>query len=147
MGLEIEDDDVNGALLSQPCRALQGKRCSIYAHRPECCRTFECRLIQDVRRGAAGVEEAEVRIAEVRKRIVGVRQQMARLGQRGGRLPLRECCDEALARDPSPVPQVNRKRAKLEAAMSAVEESIRKTFLDGGGSSHTHRASGSDEPS
>jgi hypothetical protein len=139
LGLEIEDDDAIGALLLQPCRALQGKRCGIYAHRPECCRTFECRLLQDVRRGTVGVERAEEQIAEARKRIGGVRKRMAHLGQRDGRLPLRECCDEALARDPDPAPQVNRKRAELEAVISAVEELIRRTFLDGGGRSHAQR--------
>jgi hypothetical protein len=140
MGLEIEDDDTNGALLSQPCRALQGKRCGIYAYRPECCRTFECRLLQDVRRGTAGVERAGERIAEARRLIGRIRARMAHLGQRDGRLPLRESCDEALARDPDPVPQVNQKRAELEAAMSAVEELIRKTFLDDGRHSLAHPA-------
>jgi uncharacterized protein len=147
MGLEIEDDDASGALLSQPCRALQGKRCGIYAHRPECCRTFECRLLQDVRRGVADVDRAGEQIAEALKRIGWVRKRMVHLGQRDGHLPLGESCAEALARDADPVPQVNRKRAGLEAAMSAVEEFLRKTFLEGGARSHTHRAAGTDEPS
>ena len=147
MGLEIEDDDTGGGLLPQPCRALQGRRCGIYAHRPECCRTFECRLLQDARRGTAGVERAVEQIAQARKRIGRMRNRMARLGRHDGHLPLRECCDQVLARDPDPVPQVSRKRAELEAAMSAVEESLRKTFLDGGGRSHAHRATGGDEPS
>ena len=43
MGLEVEVTD--GGLLSQPCAALKGRRCSIYAHRPKCCRTFECQLL------------------------------------------------------------------------------------------------------
>jgi hypothetical protein len=147
MGLELEDDDTSGALLVQPCRALQGKRCGIYAHRPECCRTFECRLLQDVRRGTVGVERAEEKIAEALKRIGPVRELMAHLGQRDVGLPLGESCAEALARDAHADPQVNRKRAALEAAMSAVEELLRKTFLDGGERPHAHRARGSDEPS
>ena len=147
MGLEIEDDDTNGALLSQPCRALRGKRCGIYAYRPECCRTFECRLLRDVRRGTVGVERAGERIAEARKRIGRVRALLARGGRCDGRLPLGESCAGALARDASPVPQVNRRRAGLEAAMSAVEESLRGTFLDGGGRPHAHRATGGDESS
>ena len=147
MGLEIEDDGTNGALLLQPCRALQGKRCGIYAHRPEGCRTFECRLLKDVRRGTASVVRAGEQIAEARKRIGRVRARMAHLRQRDGRLPLSESCAEALARDAAADPQVNRKRAELEAAMSAAGELIRKTFLDGGGRSPAHRAPGSDEPS
>jgi Fe-S-cluster containining protein len=128
MGLEIEDDGT-GALLALPCRALEGRRCGIYPHRPECCRTFECGLLQKVRRGAVSVERAQEQIAETLKRIGRVRELMAQLGHRQGRLPLRESCAEALARDGRADPEVNRKRAELEAAMVAVEELIRKTFL------------------
>ena len=58
LGLEVEDDAVDGAQLQQPCAALHGRRCEIYAHRPTCCRTFECRLLRDVRRGALGADRA-----------------------------------------------------------------------------------------
>ena len=51
MGLEIDDNQADGDLLLQPCAALQGRRCGIYAHRPKCCRSFECRLLEDVRSG------------------------------------------------------------------------------------------------
>ncbi len=105
LGLEIDDDDADGALLLQPCLALRGTRCGIYALRPECCRTFECRLLQAVRRGTVGVERARVQIAGARKRI--------RRASRGG--------------------------AAAEAAMSALQESLRKTFLDGDGPSPRRR--------
>ena len=39
MGLRIDDDDSDGALLLQPCSALQGRRCSIYAR----VRAIRCR--------------------------------------------------------------------------------------------------------
>jgi len=129
MGLEIEDDVTSGAQLLQPCVALQGRRCSIYEHRPECCQTFECRLLQDVRRGAVDVERAKDQIAETLKRIGRVKGLLAQLGQLDGQLPLGENCAEALANDTDPDPEVNRKRAELEGAMSAVERLIRKTFL------------------
>jgi uncharacterized protein len=129
MGLEIEDDDTDGALLVLPCRALRGTRCRVYVHRPECCRTFECRLLQEVRRGTVGVDRAVERIAKAQARIGRVREQMARLGRRGGHLPLGESTAEALAGSANADPEVNRSRAKLEAAMSAVERSLRKTFL------------------
>ena len=129
LGLEIEDDDTGGALLVQPCVALQGRRCAIYEHRPECCRTFECRLLHDVRRGAVGVERAKKQIAEALWRIGRVRELMAQIGHRDRRLPLRESCAEALAGNADP--KMSRKRAELEAAMSAVETMIRATFLGG----------------
>jgi len=129
MGLEIEDED--GGLLVQPCGALQGKRCGIYAHRPECCRTFECRLLQDVRRGAVGVERAGELVAEALKRVRRVRELAAELGQRDGRLPLKERCAGALALagEAGANPALNRKRAELKAGMNALEELLRMRFL------------------
>src|SRR5882724_5232384 len=77
MGLEIEDaDEDHGGLLLQPCGALKGKRCSMYPYRPDCCRTFECRLLQRVKRGAVGVEWANQRIAEALKRIERVKKRV-----------------------------------------------------------------------
>lgn len=127
MGLEIEDDD--HGLLVQPCAALRGKRCGIYAHRPECCRTFECRLLQDARRGAVDVKRAGETVAETLQRVGRVRALAAELGQRDGCLPLQERCAEALALADEAGPAQNRKRAALEAEMAAVEELIRKSFL------------------
>lgn len=66
MGLEVEHPDAGeSALLLQPCAALKGTRCSIYTHRPGCCRTFECRLLQEVKRGIVTVESAQEKIAAV----------------------------------------------------------------------------------
>lgn len=129
MGLAIDDDDGSGALLSQPCAALRGKRCSIYAHRPGCCRTFECRLLRDAQRGAISVERAAKVVAEALERIGRVRELMAQLGQRHARLPLRESCAEALSRGQDSDPDVNLRRAELKVAMSAVEQLIREKFL------------------
>ena len=131
MGLEIEEDDADGALLMQPCAALQGKRCGIYAHRPECCRTFECRLLQDARRGTVSVEQAIEHIAETLKHVGRVRKLAAELGQREVNLPLKERYADALALadEAGANPSQARKRAELEAGMSAVERLIRENFL------------------
>jgi Fe-S-cluster containining protein len=133
MGLEIEDADArDGPLLLQPCRALKGTRCSIYAHRPDCCRTFECRLLQEVGQGKVGVEQAQAKIAETLRRIEQLNQQIGQLGRRKVRLPLRERYAEALALTETisaTGPELNRRRAELRAAMTAVEGLIQKTFL------------------
>lgn len=133
LGLEIEDDDADGGLLLQPCAALRGTRCGIYAHRPGCCRAFECGLLQDVRRGAVSVDRAREHIAEAHERIGRVRELLAQLGHRNsGRLPMKESCAEQLGRDRKADPEVNRKLAELEDAMAAVEELLQRTFLGGG---------------
>jgi hypothetical protein len=145
MGLVIDDDDSDGALLMQPCAALRGRRCSVYAHRPACCRTFECRLLQDVRCGAMDVERAGELIVDTLERVARVRKLMARLGQRDRSLPLQESCAEVLSEDPDPDPAVNRARAELGAAMSAVANQIQRTFLvdagDGNASDYAQMAS------
>lgn len=129
MGLEIEDDD--SGLLVQPCAALRGKRCEIYAHRPECCRTFECRLLQDVRRGAVTEARAGEYIVEALKRAGRVRTLAGELGQRDARLPLKERYAEALALadEAGANRSRDRKCAELEAEMFAVEALIRQRFL------------------
>ena len=133
MGLDIEDADNedNGGLLLQPCGALQGKRCSIYPYRPDCCRTFECRLLQEVKRGAVRVDRAKEKIAEALQRIERVKELVVQLGQRNERLPLKERCVEALAlsEEVGADPEMNQRREELEAAMTSVERLIQETFL------------------
>jgi len=125
LGLEVEDDGGRHALLIQPCRALDGTRCSVYVHRPKCCRSFECRLLQDARRGAVSAERAVEQIVETRQQIERVKQLMAACGPVDPHLPLREACAEALAADRGTA----KKRAELEAAMSAVDAMLQRTFL------------------
>lgn len=134
MRLEVEDaDEDGGGLLLLPCGALKGTRCTIYSHRPDCCRTFECRLLQEVQRGTVGIEQGKEKIAEALKQIARVKELIVDLGQSDERLSLKERCLEALeisemlATDP----EVNRKRAELETAMASVEGLVQKTFLGG----------------
>src|SRR5437870_11883992 len=89
LGLDVEDADETGAgLLLQPCGALKGKRCSIYPHRPECCRTFECQLLLQGKRGAVSIARARGKMAEALECIKSVKQLIEDLPQRNERLPL-----------------------------------------------------------
>lgn len=129
LGLDIDEDGAEGALLSLPCAALRGRRCGIYPHRPGCCRTFECRLLQDARRGTVSVERAAAHIAETLRQVRRVRSLLARLGSPEARLPLAERCAEALASEADSGPLAARRRTQLRAARSALERSIRTRFL------------------
>ena len=132
LGLEIEEDDRPGrGLLPLPCAALAGTRCRIYPHRPDCCRTFECRLLQEARRGAVSVDRALATIADARRQTRRIRTLIAALGGQGGRLPLAERVREALARSAERHgdPESRRTRAELEAATLALERLIRRAFL------------------
>ena len=133
MGLEIEDDDGDGGgLLVQPCSALKGKRCSIYPHRPGCCRTFECRLLQEVKRGEVGVEQAKEKIAETLNQIQRAEELIVQLGTGDEGLTLKERWAEAVALSEAVAnPTMKRKRAELQAAMTSVERLLQATFLGG----------------
>jgi Fe-S-cluster containining protein len=129
--LNVEEGEGESALLLQPCAALKGKRCSIYPHRPGCCRTFECRLLQQVKRGTLTVDHAAEKIAEMFKAIERVERLAAQFGQRNARLPLKERYTDALANSADRIadPKANRKRKELNAAMVSVERMIQETFL------------------
>jgi Fe-S-cluster containining protein len=132
LGLDIEDaDDDEGALLLQPCGALKARRCSIYAHRPACCRTFECRLLQEVKTGAVPLDRAKEKIAEALNRIERVEKLLVHWPQGNERLPLKERCLEALAlsEEFEDDQEIKRRRTELEIAMGSVENFIQKTFL------------------
>ena len=131
LGLEPEEHGSRAGLLSQPCPALKGTRCSIYAHRPKCCRTFECQLLLDARQGAVTVSHAQEQIIEAQSRIRRVRDLLAQIGGGDASLPLKERCTEALAGPPA-TPEIRRKRAALEAAMLSVETIIWESFLGSG---------------
>jgi hypothetical protein len=132
MGLEVENENRNVGLLSQPCAALRGTRCGIYAHRPKCCRTFECHLLQNAQGGTTTVERALEQIADAREQIRHVRALLSRLGNRDEELPIRERCAETLAAEGGATPETIRDRAELEAAMAALENMIWNTFLGSG---------------
>ena len=133
LGLEIEDADKGEpALLLQPCAALKGKRCSIYPHRPNCCRTFECRLLKQVGSGSISVDRAKEIIANTLKEVGRVKVLIAQLGQREERLPLKERFSEALALSSNITDDrhTNRKRADVKMAITRVQNLLQKTFLD-----------------
>ncbi len=58
LGLELDEDTDGVPSMLTPCRALKGTRCSVYEHRPSTCRSFECRVLQEVRIKAIDEQEA-----------------------------------------------------------------------------------------
>lgn len=54
--------------LAQPCAALEGSRCTIYAERPASCRRYECLLHGALVEGELGLDEALDVVEEARAR-------------------------------------------------------------------------------
>ena len=132
MGMEVESEDRSVGLLSQPCAALRGTRCGIYAHRPKCCRVFQCHLLQNAQIGAVRVERALEHIADAREQIRHVRALLGRLGNHDEGLPIKERCAETLAAEGVTSSETIKDRANLEAAMATLETTIWNTFLGSG---------------
>jgi uncharacterized protein len=129
LGLDVDSDDADAELLALPCGALRGTRCGIYARRPHCCRTFECRLLQETRRGVVTEELALARIADARTQAGQVKALLARLEPRAARLPLAERVADAVAAAGTR-PKATRAAATLEAAMIGLTATIRAHFLE-----------------
>jgi hypothetical protein len=61
----------------QPCSALCGSLCQIYAHRPTRCRAFECRQFLQVAAGEILESDARTRIDDVRTTVRNIEQMLA----------------------------------------------------------------------
>jgi Fe-S-cluster containining protein len=74
--------------LTQPCDALEGCRCRVYAERPVYCRQFECVLLQNVQAGRTQTAEALRIIATARDRAEKVRRLLRALDDADERVAL-----------------------------------------------------------
>lgn len=131
LGLDVDADDADVELLALPCAGLRKTRCSVYAHRPQCCRTFECRLLQQTERGAVTVADALASVAKARGQVTRVKTLLAAAEpRRGVSLPLAERVANALAAVTNTSRATVRRRSALTAAMAALTRTIKTTFLD-----------------
>src|SRR5882672_6767952 len=65
---------------NQPCAALEGCRCRIYAERPKYCRTFDCLILKSVKAGRLETAAALPIIRTARERADKVRRLLLALG-------------------------------------------------------------------
>jgi uncharacterized protein len=119
------------ALLSQPCPALDGTLCRVYADRPSRCRTFECRLLQRVQNGSVRASTAMKRIRRALARAESVKTILRELGQRDETRPLSVRCREVMMEplDLSAAPDKVRLRGQLLLAVHALTQSLEEDFL------------------
>lgn len=78
MGLETEEEE-GKYLLVQPCNALSGTQCGLYPHRPECCRTFECHLLNRLKAGDITKTKALSIIQNIRTQLANDHKDEARI--------------------------------------------------------------------
>ena len=73
----------------QPCPALRGLRCEVYAIRPGHCQAFECLLFQSARCGEITLSSARSRIRTTLNQLERIHSFFHRLGDRNDGTALR----------------------------------------------------------
>jgi uncharacterized protein len=62
-GITLQQKE-NEQYFLQPCAAYNNKACAVYEHRPQVCRKFECKLLQQFQNGEISLEKAIVIVVE-----------------------------------------------------------------------------------
>lgn len=128
LGLAVDTDD--RPVLLQPCAALEETRCAVYPHRPGCCRTFECRLLQQANAGQTDVEAAAEIIAKTRACAGRIKALCGSFGVPDDALSLKERCIEVLAAPTDGADgEAERLRGELARTMDEMSRLISQHFL------------------
>ncbi len=72
IGLRIVDQE-GAAAMAQPCTALRGCLCSVYAERPSACADYECTLRKRVHAGERSLDQAVTDVAEMQALLAKIR--------------------------------------------------------------------------
>jgi Fe-S-cluster containining protein len=132
LGLETEDaDDLSAGVMPLPCGALSHRKCTVYSHRPECCRTFECRLLKDVVSGRCELPDAKTLVREIVGKVEDVRSWLRELAVEELELTLIERFQEGCLKvEESGASQESKRRMEeVGAIMEELSDIFEKRFL------------------
>ncbi|MSU21137.1 MAG: YkgJ family cysteine cluster protein [Pedosphaera sp.] len=131
LGLLLERKKGRTLYFSQPCACFDGKLCGIYKDRPVRCRTFECRLLQQVQADEITVASGLQTIERTRRTVERLRRLVRQFGQKDEGLPLNRRYQELLAEpyDLAGDPNLTRLRAQLLRAVSKLVVILERSFL------------------
>jgi Fe-S-cluster containining protein len=115
----------------QPCPAHDGNCCRIYARRPQRCRVFACRQLEEVFNGEILESAAMEKIKEARRCSDRVLELLEMLGDDRKTRPLATRCTGVFTPPLDPSPHAEALRAELRGAMTALEEVLAKDFRTG----------------
>lgn len=73
VGLRIVSDDQGGATMAQPCSALRGCLCAVYAERPSACAEYQCSLRKKVSAGDGALTDALASVRRMRELLATIR--------------------------------------------------------------------------
>ena len=114
----------------QPCPMFRDSQCAIYADRPERCRLFECRQLQQVESGQITEDTAFATIQDARRRVDQVRALFEQIGENNHKRPLTRRYESVMQTplDPAAGPEVANRRNQLTLAMRELRERLQKDF-------------------
>ena len=117
-------------LFHQPCPMFRESQCAIYQDRPERCRLFECRQLQQVASGEITEDAALATIHDARRRVDDVRALFERLGETNHKRPLTRRYDSIMQTQPdsNAGPETTNHRDQLTLAMRELRELLQKDF-------------------
>ena len=118
----------------QPCVCFDGRLCTVYAGRPERCRTFECGQIQRVEAGDLTLAQAERHVREVKRLAAEVLRLLRRLGNQDEAAPLNLRYSAVLSQpiDLAGNEDVIDCRGELMMAVGRLVEALERNFLVAG---------------
>lgn len=124
LGLKLKHKS-RGACIQQPCPALRELQCTIYQHRPERCRLFECRQLARLATGEITEATALEAIRGVQQRVTHLEGLLQRAGRTDPKRPLAKRCDKILA---EPLPAAPTLREELAVAMRELNDLLNRDF-------------------
>ena len=118
------------SFLPQPCSAYRGSCCSIYLHRPQRCRLFNCRQLLRVESGEISEASALQTITEARGLADLILDLLPRSGSTNLKRSLRTRYEFALAQplDPDLDPHASKLRKELVQTMETLESILASDF-------------------
>ena len=118
-------------VFSQPCAALRGCQCCLYAQRPQRCRAFDCRLLLRVQGGEVTPASALKTIARALREVAVIQRLLVQLGQADEHLPLSRRYREVMRQpmDLSGGEKIPRLRGRLMSAVGRLAEVLQRDFL------------------
>jgi hypothetical protein len=137
------------AKFSQPCAALEGCRCRIYADRPAYCRQFECALFKSVLGGRVKMAAALRLVRGARRQVEKVVRLLRSLGDSDEQAPLSARFHRTVRRlsGASQKPDEAKRFGRLTLSMHDLNLLLSETFYpgkvgDGSAKSRSRRIAG-----
>lgn len=129
LGLKLKRKRRQDCIL-QPCPAHRDACCSIYESRPERCRVFACRQLEQLAAGTIPETAAQEKITQAVTLVAEVESLLQQCGAMNAKHPLSKRCETAMAEplDASADAAVTRTRDQLSHAMQKLDAMLDRDF-------------------